>query len=405
MSRKLATTIKDSTIPGKYKRVLEAYAAFANNDGTNIYPAKEKLGKKAGASSDTIYRNTPDLLASGILSIAESHTCRIEACGKGKYHYTGRQGKYTTVYNLDISFLQNAETYLSAKCSKVNAAKCRKVLAAKCGTTQALKETPAPLGNIDSSALTGGIDLLTDRQTESLAIQNQENQNQTPSGLGAEEEKKNQPQEKIHPTTADEFRNWHEFIPAMSVMQEFYPSALTDKLVAEQYGSCVFLAHLPWGLDGTLAMLRWNHAHEGGKWRFRSPKQMSNAFCTENQAFKNNYDTHDFIGCPKCRAAGLKHYETLREIAEYREANAKDAAIVFQQRNRSKTGGITAVEPCSTCGERHYGFCPVEIALESGGTKAAEAEKWLEAKAAAVGKEGYTLGELSGRGFDVEEPE
>jgi hypothetical protein len=27
MSRKLATTIKDSAIPGKYKRVLEAYAA------------------------------------------------------------------------------------------------------------------------------------------------------------------------------------------------------------------------------------------------------------------------------------------------------------------------------------------------------------------------------------------
>ncbi len=48
MSRKLATQIKDSAIPGKWKRIAEAYAAFANNDGTNIYPSKEKLGKKAG---------------------------------------------------------------------------------------------------------------------------------------------------------------------------------------------------------------------------------------------------------------------------------------------------------------------------------------------------------------------
>jgi hypothetical protein len=60
MSRKLATKIKDSAIPGKWKRIAEAYAAFANNDGTNIYPSKEKLGNKAGCGPDTIYRQTPD---------------------------------------------------------------------------------------------------------------------------------------------------------------------------------------------------------------------------------------------------------------------------------------------------------------------------------------------------------
>jgi Helix-turn-helix domain len=63
MSRKLATTIKDSAIPGKYKRIAEAYAAFANNDGSNIYPSQEKLGEKAGTSPDTVQRTLADLRA------------------------------------------------------------------------------------------------------------------------------------------------------------------------------------------------------------------------------------------------------------------------------------------------------------------------------------------------------
>ena len=83
MSSKLATQIKDSAIPGKWKRIAEAYAAFANNDGTNIYPSKEKLGKKAGCGPDTVYRQTPDLLACGLLSHAQTHTCRVENCNKG----------------------------------------------------------------------------------------------------------------------------------------------------------------------------------------------------------------------------------------------------------------------------------------------------------------------------------
>jgi hypothetical protein len=141
MSRKLATTIKDSAIPGKYKRVLEAYAAFANNDGTNIYASKEKLAKKAGASTDTVYRNTPDLIAAGILVIAQSHTCKVPNCNKGATHFTGVWGHYTTAYDILIRNLQNAETYLSTKQQQVNAAKYRKVGTAKCGTTQALRDS------------------------------------------------------------------------------------------------------------------------------------------------------------------------------------------------------------------------------------------------------------------------
>jgi len=195
MSRKLATTIKDSAIPGKWKRIAEAYAAFANNDGTNIYPTKGKLGAKAGCSPDTVYRQTPDLLACGLLSVASSHVCRIENCNKGSHHYTGRQGKYTTAYNLHVENLQNAETYLSAKCLKVNAAKCRQVLAANCGTDSGIKETPAPpsLGIAqNSSALTGGIDQSTN-QPASGAQDQKSKSNPVGVGEAKKEEKQNQP--------------------------------------------------------------------------------------------------------------------------------------------------------------------------------------------------------------------
>jgi hypothetical protein len=147
MSRKLATTIKDSAIPGKYKRVLETYAAFANNDGTNIRPSQKQLGNKAGVCEDTVQRNTPDLVASTILQRATSHTCKVAACNKGAWHFTGTWGRSTLVYEIHIHNLQNAVEYLTAKCGLVNAAKCRKVKAANCGTTQALNITPA-LGSL-----------------------------------------------------------------------------------------------------------------------------------------------------------------------------------------------------------------------------------------------------------------
>ena len=116
--------MKDSAIPGKWKRIAEAYAAFANNDGTNIYLQPERISaRKPGAGKDTVYRQTPDLLACGLLSHAQSHTCRVENCNKGATHFTGVWGHYTFVYNLHIEKLQNAETYLSAKYRKVCAAK------------------------------------------------------------------------------------------------------------------------------------------------------------------------------------------------------------------------------------------------------------------------------------------
>jgi hypothetical protein len=144
MSRKLATTIKDSAIPGKYKRVLEAYAAFANNDGTNIYPVQEKLGNKAGCSVDTIGRQTKELLLSTVLRRADKHTCKVKGCSGGSTHYCGYNGKWTNVYEIELVNLQNAANHLTAICGKARAAKCRKPSTAICGTDSGIKETPAP---------------------------------------------------------------------------------------------------------------------------------------------------------------------------------------------------------------------------------------------------------------------
>ena len=156
MSRKLVTTILDiKGIPGKHKRVLLAWAAFANNDGTNIYPAKERVAQKAGINRSTVYHNTEDLIKVGILVQATSHTCKIASCGKGGNHYTGKQGRYTVVYNLDPVKVQNSETHLLlkqlkvcvAKQLKVNVANQLRVYVAKCDATQALDSTHASLGS------------------------------------------------------------------------------------------------------------------------------------------------------------------------------------------------------------------------------------------------------------------
>jgi hypothetical protein len=224
MSRKLATTIKDSAIPGKYKRVLEAYAAFANNDGTNIRPSQQQLGNKAGTSRWTFGRNTAALIEAGILRRAQSHTCKVKECNKGTTHFTGTWGRYTLVYEIDISLLQNAERYLGAKQQKVNGAKCRKVMGANCYTTQALPLTPAPasLGITEnSSALTSGSEGVREGADDSLRSSSTRSTSQTQqtqpdqtlgsveAGVAKRSQKQNQPQPQervIHwhcPTLSD----------------------------------------------------------------------------------------------------------------------------------------------------------------------------------------------------------
>jgi hypothetical protein len=353
MSRKLATQIKDSAIPGKWKRIAEAYAAFANNDGTNIYPSKEKLGKKAGCGPDTVYRQTPDLLACGLLSYAQSHTCRVENCNKGATHFTGVWGHYTVVYNLHIENLQNAETYLSAKYRKVCAAKCRKVGAANCDATQALKETPASasptLGTPDSSALTSG-SKKESKQVPPSADQTPlallEKKNQTPNGFDGlkPEPKTEERQAGDGPQTFQEMIDGY-FDEAAYILMEINPQP-TDAMVRDQYPACKrILGFFMTEFDeitkevvrhqriAASAVLRYNWAHRDHKYatrddkklKIRSAQQYLRAMETGN--LLNDYLLHDFDQCEICKAAGVKHYDVvINNIIEKRKRKEKQEA-------------------------------------------------------------------------------
>src|ERR1700722_2295114 len=144
MSMKLVTRIKDLRgIPGKYKRGLEAWAAFANNDGGNIFASKESVAAKAGISKWTVFRNTDDLVALGLLVEASAHTCKTEACAKGEWHYAGN-GHYTRAYNIGVAELQNAtqlKQKLSSKMLLGQGSKMPKSQVAKSHATQSFKET------------------------------------------------------------------------------------------------------------------------------------------------------------------------------------------------------------------------------------------------------------------------
>jgi hypothetical protein len=90
MSRKLVSKIQDiKGLPAKHKRVLEGWAAFANNDGTNIFASKESVAEKKSISKWTVFRNTEDLVAAGVLVEAKSHKCKTKACTQGEWHYAG----------------------------------------------------------------------------------------------------------------------------------------------------------------------------------------------------------------------------------------------------------------------------------------------------------------------------
>jgi predicted transcriptional regulator len=110
--------------------VLEAYAAFANNDGTNIFPSKESLGDKAGVNKSTIYRSTVVLLAAGVLVRAKTHTCKTKQCNKGGTHFTSQHGHYTAAYNINLALVQNASV-LKEKLDECTRAICPNLTRAK----------------------------------------------------------------------------------------------------------------------------------------------------------------------------------------------------------------------------------------------------------------------------------
>src|SRR5271170_2171714 len=165
MSRKLQAQIQDiKGLPGKFKRILLAWASFANNDGTNIFPAKETVAERAGVSRWTVYDNSGILEAADVLQRAGSHVCKTERCNKGGTHWTSRHGHYTAVYKINVALLGNPTLLLQkiaeatvAKSNNGTVGKIQPGTVGKPDATQALKKTPALLGNPDSSVLKDGV--------------------------------------------------------------------------------------------------------------------------------------------------------------------------------------------------------------------------------------------------------
>ena len=309
MSSRLVTRIKDiKGIPGRHKRVLEAWAAFANNDGTNIYPSKEKVAEKATISRWTVYKNTQDLIRAGILVQAEAHTCKIRSCNKRGTHFSGQWGKYTVAYNINPLALQNSQTYLLLKQPKECVAKQPKEYVAKGDATLSIEQTPAPLASLTPlsedqtrSALTGG----TYSPTYSL------------TGVSGNGEKNNPASGPLPNQETNPY--------AVGLLRTLKPN-LSDQRRAELIPICEeIIALVPDHMDA-FDLLTWNHAHEQGEFSIRSPQQYLAALKSQDCNLVNNYDTHPFEDCPVCKKAGIRHTQIAKAVweAEQQEADRRE---------------------------------------------------------------------------------
>jgi hypothetical protein len=96
VSYKLVAEIKKSkTIPGRYKRTLEAWASFATAKTLgDIFPSKEAVAQRAGTSRWTVYRHLEVFTAKGILVPNGIHTFK--------------DGHWTTKFRFDLDAMRNA---------------------------------------------------------------------------------------------------------------------------------------------------------------------------------------------------------------------------------------------------------------------------------------------------------
>jgi hypothetical protein len=367
MSRKLATTIKDSAIPGKYKRVAEAYAAFASNDGTNSRASQKQLGNKAGCSPDTVQRNTPDLLASTLLQRATSHTCKVAACSKGAWHFTGTWGRSVKVYEINIGNLQNAVFYLTAKCGLVNAAKCRKVKAAKCGTTQVLPPTPVSLGKEpNSSVLTDGKQASEEESSADADSASSRPSDVSQNQIGFDGSCQEAIPRPDGPQDRSEMYENYFDSPECDLLHRISPN-VTDVMVKDQFPLCAkILSHFngaPEELKPAAAelVLKYNRAHRGHKYAskqdkelyIKSAKRFLSALESPSATLMNDYDTHDFENCEICQNAGCgMHWrEFVREMLaekERQEALRLEAERAAAEETRRKI-------ICPVCDKRERG--------------------------------------------------
>jgi hypothetical protein len=320
MSRKLQSQIQDiKGLPGRFKRILLAWASFANNDGANIFPAKETVAERAGVSRWTVYDNTDILEAADVLQRTGSHTCRNERCNKGGTHWTSRHGHYTAVYKINVALLGNPTLLLQkiaeATVAKSNSGTVGKIQPGTVGkpdTTQGLEETPATLGTTeDSSALASGV---SKQDSEALA----------PLAVIANGE------EKPVELTSEEEQLLRELLPVHS------PDTESDPKIKSGLHRILLLAE---AMDvDAIDLLRWNRSHKKGALYIRTVEQFKKALVGNEDgtyALVNEYIEHDVPACKQCHLgrngdgrAKVKGYAQCKLLREAARVLAENKAWV-----------------------------------------------------------------------------
>jgi len=219
----------------------------------------------------------------GILVPAASHACKVPGCNRGRTHFTGTHGSYTLAYNIGVerlTFLQNAERQVSAKCLKVNSAKSIKVPLGKI-RHYPTHETFDPAQG-DPSALRAGV---SEQVSESPTVV-------APLlPTGAEE-----------PTF--ENRDDRQWLSAEDLYHRMFPSKIwSDEdirlliALAEEIGGP---KGLTWGGERVKAAWEWNQAHKKGKYRLFTLPELANALrSTNGRSLLAQMDAD--TGCPLCQ--------------------------------------------------------------------------------------------------------
>jgi hypothetical protein len=336
MSRKLQSQIQViKNLPGRFKRILLAWASFANNDGTNIFPAKETVAERAGVSRWTVYDNTDILEAAGVIQRAGSHVCKTEHCNKGGTHWTRKHGHYTAVYKINVALLGNPTLLLQrvaeATMVKSNSGTVEKIqpgTVAKPDTTQALEETSTPLGIIeDSSALTSGV---SKQDSEALAV--------IANG-----------EEKPLELTSEEEQLLRELLPVHGSDME------SDLKVKADLHGILLLAE---GMDvDAIDLLRWNRSHKKGALYIRTVGQFKNALAGNEDgtyALANEYIEHDAIACKQCHrgrngegSAKVNGYAQCKLLRDATRVLAEKKAWVDANKGKWEFALVSGAKECN----------------------------------------------------------
>lgn len=378
MSRKLVTIIQDiKGLPGKYKRVLQAWASFANNDGSNIFASKEAVAQRAGISRWTVYQNTEALEAVGVMLRSSNHVCKTKDCNQGGTHFTSQHGHYTQVYRLDVALLQNP-TVLIQKLTDPTVVKTRKGTVGKTqlGTvvkpdaTRALEETPAPLGKSETLPLVpSGSEKESKQASPSLptvatalpgvSSASPENQNPDgPRGVVANQDQE-QPQPQEQPQTVVGLYENLSYGQAGWLLLKIQPN-LTDAAVAKHFPCAerilTFFDMVDENYQAMAAemVLDWNRAHRSGKYASKDDKkllirtaaQYLRALESDNAFLLNDYDSHEFEQCEVCKERGYTHYrQFIKEMQE--EERRKEAAKQEAIHRRAEEERLAKL--CASC--------------------------------------------------------